>query len=276
MSAVTTWSLTPSDNNSAPPNGWPEGQSAASVNNCARQMMADIAREFQVNAVKVLASVAGTNTITGTMSPDLASYSAGMFVVFTPANNNTGAATLNIDSRGALDIVKTNGDALEANDLVSGVPALVILDSGADDWVLINPRAGLGVVTLSVSGAVTLNGSLTTDNTTADEAGFKGMPQNSQSGSYTLVLTDAGKHINQNTSSTTITIPANASVAFPTGTVVTFVNNSAGNISIAITSDSMVLAGTTTTGTRTLAQHGLATALKVSSTTWFISGTGLS
>jgi hypothetical protein len=103
MSAVTTWSLNASDNNSAPPNGWPEGQSAASVNNCARQMMADIVREFQVNAVRVLASVAGTNTITGSMTPDLGSYSTGMMVIFTPANNCTGATTINIDSLGATE-----------------------------------------------------------------------------------------------------------------------------------------------------------------------------
>jgi hypothetical protein len=248
MSAVTTWSLNASDNNSAPPNGWPEGQSAASVNNCARQMMADLVREFQVNAVKVLASVAGTNTITGSMTPDLGSYSAGMLVAFTPANTTTGAATLNIDSLGALDVFRYGGEALQVGDLVSGVPALLLLDSGADDFYLLNPQ----------------------------NTGFRNLPQNSQSGNYTLVLTDAGKHILQNTSTSTTTIPANASVAYPIGTVITILNNSAGNISIAITSDILVLAGTATTGTRTLASAGLATILKYNTTNWIISGTGLS
>lgn len=283
MSAVTTWSLTASDNNSAPPNGWPEGQAAASVNNCARQMMSDLVREFQVNAVKVLASVAGTDIITGSMTPDLASYSAGMLVVFTPANNNTGATTLNIDSLGALDIQKADGDALASGDLVAGIPALVVLDSGADDWILLNPQS-LTLTnasfsgTLSVTGAVTLNGALTTDNTTADEAGFKGLPQNGQNGNYTLVLTDAGKQIYGTTSGgTTYTIPANASVAFPTGTVVTFINVDAStNRTIAITTDTLRLAGVGTTGSRTLAPYGVATAIKVESTVWIISGTGLS
>lgn len=274
MSAVTTWSLTPSDNNSAPPNGWPEGQAAASVNNCARQMMADIAREFQVNAVKVLSSVAGTNTITGSMSPDLTSYSAGMLVIFTPANNNTGATTLNIDSLGALDVFKEDGDALASGDLVAGVPALVFLDSGSDDWYLLNPQTR---ASLTVSGALTLNGALTTDNTTADEVGFKGLPINPVSLPYTCVLADSAKMVRPDTGGGgTLTIPANASVAYPSGTVITIQNNTGSSITIAITTDTMTLAGTSTTGSRTLSANGIATAVKNGTTNWLITGTGLS
>ena len=44
---------------------------------------------------------------------------------------------------------------------------------------------------------------------------------------------------------------------------------------IAITTDTMYLAGTGTTGTRTLAQYGMATAIKMTATTWMISGSGL-
>lgn len=42
MSKVGSWSTTPGNNNSAPPDGWPEGQAPSTVNDCARQMMADI------------------------------------------------------------------------------------------------------------------------------------------------------------------------------------------------------------------------------------------
>lgn len=107
----------------------------------------------------------------------------------------------------------------------------------------------------------------------------EGINQNSQSSNYTLVLTDANKHIFHPTGAgagDTFTIPANASVAFPIGTVVTFVNEDSNAVSIAITTDTLTLAGTTTTGTRTLAQNGIANALKVTSTKWFISGVGLS
>lgn len=105
------------------------------------------------------------------------------------------------------------------------------------------------------------------------------VPQNSQSAAYTLVLADAGKHLlhpSADTTARTFTIPANASVAFPVGSVVTFVNqDSAGALSIAITSDTMRLAGSGATGTRTLGANGVATALKLTATEWIISGVGL-
>jgi hypothetical protein len=72
----------------------------------------------------------------------------------------------------------------------------------------------------------------------------------------------------------TFTIAANGSVAYPVGTVITFVNNTTSS-SIAINSDTMTLAGSATTGTRTLAANGIATAYKIASTSWLISGTGL-
>jgi len=108
---------------------------------------------------------------------------------------------------------------------------------------------------------------------------FAGIPQNSKSAAYTLVLADAQKHIfhpSADTTARTWTIPANASVAFPIGTVITFINqNAAGVITIAITTDTMRLAGAGTTGSRTLAANGMATAMKITSTEWIISGAGL-
>ena len=103
--------------------------------------------------------------------------------------------------------------------------------------------------------------------------------QNSQSATYTLVLTDAWKHIYHPSADTTAriwTIPANASVAFPIGTAVTFINDtSAGTITISITTDTLVLAGAGTTWSRTLTANGIATAVKVTSTRWIISWTNL-
>lgn len=111
-------------------------------------------------------------------------------------------------------------------------------------------------------------------------AQIREIEQNSQSGAYTLVLSDAGKHILHPSADTTariFTIPANSSVAYPVGTAITFVNqNAAGVVTIAITTDTMRLAGAGTTGSRTLAANGVATALKITSTEWIISGTGIS
>jgi hypothetical protein len=105
--------------------------------------------------------------------------------------------------------------------------------------------------------------------------------QNKQSADYTLALTDDAKHIYHAPTDTAVrtwTIPSNASVPFPVGSVVTFDNDfGAGTVTITIGStDTLVLVGTAgTTGSRTLASGGQATALKVAPTRWRISGVGI-
>lgn len=137
------------------------------------------------------------------------------------------------------------------------------------------PTANLPMGAFKHTGAAA--GSATGDYATFEQLGV--ITQNSQSADYTLVAADAGKHIfhpSADTTGRTWTIPANASVAYSIGTALTFINqNGAGDITIAITSDTMRLAGAGTTGSRTLADNGVATAIKVTSTEWIISGTGL-
>jgi hypothetical protein len=127
------------------------------------------------------------------------------------------------------------------------------------------------------SGGVVINTlAEATTASTARSAGYLGIPASAVSTTNTLAIGDAGKHIYVTTNSQTITIPAAASVDYPIGTTLTFIAGpSATTVSIAITSDTMYLAGTGTTGTRTLAAHGMATAVKVAATTWYINGTGL-
>lgn len=150
---VTSYSRTAANNNSAPPAGAPEGQTPGSVNNVLREMMKDIVNEAGKGSARVLGTVAGTNTVTAGMSPALDAYVAGMMVVLTPANANTGAVTLNIDALGALDVQNPNGSALPAGALTAGVPAVLMLDSGADDWVLINHgNNGSGSFTGTLTG----------------------------------------------------------------------------------------------------------------------------
>lgn len=106
---------------------------------------------------------------------------------------------------------------------------------------------------------------------------YSQIPQNAQSAAYTLVLADAQKHIlhpGSDNNARTFTIPANSSVAYPIGTCLTFVNK-INTVTIAITTDTLTLAGAGTTGSRTLAANGMATALKIASTEWMISGAGL-
>jgi len=110
-------------------------------------------------------------------------------------------------------------------------------------------------------------------------AGFLETPVNASTGvTITPVLADSGKTFYfTGATAPTATIPANGSVAYPTGTVLTFINDASAAVSmtIAITTDTIQLAGTGTTGSRTLARYGIATAVKVTSTKWIINGTGL-
>tara|TARA_R110000764_G_scaffold56527_2_gene123144 strand:- start:289 stop:831 length:543 start_codon:yes stop_codon:yes gene_type:complete len=167
----------------------------------------------------------------------------------------------------------------------------MIPEDGSGNVNFTVPRTGfLASTGGSLTGAITTNSTFDgrdvgTDGTKLDTitigttVGYQNIPQNSQSAPYTLVLGDAGKHIFHpaaDTTARTFTIPANASVAFPIGTAVTFINMTAAVVSIAITTDVMYLSVDGTTGTRSLARYGSATAIKITSTNWIISGSGLS
>jgi hypothetical protein len=128
----------------------------------------------------------------------------------------------------------------------------------------------------TMTGAITFAAGQTVDGTNG--IGYINIPQNSQSAAYTLVAADAGKHIfhpSTDANARTFTIPANGSVAYPIGTAISFVNMTSQVVSIAITTDTMYLSSAGTTGTRSLAQYGTATAVKITSTSWIISGAGL-
>jgi hypothetical protein len=137
---------------------------------------------------------------------------------------------------------------------------------------------GTPTIATPVISTPTINSIARTDGA-AVEVGFRGVPVNSQSAAYTTVLSDAGKvilHALADTNDRTFTIDSSANVAYPAGTVLTFVNQ-VNTVTIAITTDTMKLAGAGTTGSRTLAANGIATAVKLNTGTpvWLISGTGL-
>lgn len=169
---------------------------------------------------------------------------AGTLVV---GNGGTGAATLT-------GLVKGNGTS--AMTAVAAPSGAVV---GTSDSQTLSNK------TLDANNSVSDTGTIA-----ASSPGFRGVPTETKSSAYELVLTDAGKCINISTGG--VTIPANGSVAFPVGTAVTIYNNSGSTQSLAITTDTLRLAGTSSTGTRTIAVYGLATAVKVASTTWVVSG----
>ena len=127
-------------------------------------------------------------------------------------------------------------------------------------------NGGTGLASPGTSGNV-----LTSDGTGwVSASAAVAYPQNIQSGNYTLVLGDAGKHIySANTGTQTITIPTNASVAFPLGTLITIVNEGTTQIALSVAgvtirnnASSVVLASPI------ISPAGAVQLLKVGTNTW--------
>lgn len=100
---TTDWSETAANNNVTPPAGWPEGQAPSTVNDCAREMMGAVKRDW--NRSHTTISSTGTSTafvLTYTTAPP--AYVNGLRFSF-KANAACGAAaTANVNSLGAKSI----------------------------------------------------------------------------------------------------------------------------------------------------------------------------
>ena len=106
--------------------------------------------------------------------------------------------------------------------------------------------------------------------------GYIGSPQVSGGATaYTLALADAGDHVYFTGGSTaTLTVPTNATVAFPTGTTILVLNNNSGNLTISGAGVTFQLANGST-GNRTVATKGMASLIKVATDTWWVTGPGV-
>ena len=132
------------------------------------------------------------------------------------------------------------------------------------------------LVDLDVTGNI--SGGNINANTNGFAIGYKEIPPVVLSANDTIALEDSGKHFRSTTAGNiTLSIPTNATVAFPTGTAISIVEQAAGNILVnAISGVTLYHAGNSTAGNRVISTFGVATLMKVDSDTWFISGTGVS
>jgi len=145
---------------------------------------------------------------------------------------------------------------------ITDITDLAIADGGTGASNASNARTNLG---LGSASNVTFN-------TVTDSKGeLRRIPQNAQTGAYVLVASDAGKHISITTGGVTI----NTGI-FSIGDAISIFNNSTSNQTITQgASVTLRLAGTATTGNRTLAQYGVCSILCVAANTFVISGAGL-
>jgi len=209
---------------------------------------------FVANTIAVPAG--GLTFSTGTVN-----FGVGLQVGGSAVLSAASTATLTnktFDTAGTGNVFKVNGNTVTA----AAGTATITLPAATDTLVGTATADTLTNKTVGDTGTIGTNA-----------LGFRGIPQNAQSSAYTLALTDNGKHISNTTGGWVV--PANSSVAFPIGASVVLFNNSGASQTISITTDTLRLAGTATVGSRTLAQYGLATVVKVSATVWVISGAGL-
>lgn len=86
------------------------------------------AGQVQDSSLQWLTSVAGTNTITASITPSPTAYTAGQTFRFVSAGANTGATTLNINGLGAKNVTKAGAVPLSANDILTGAVYQVVYD----------------------------------------------------------------------------------------------------------------------------------------------------
>ena len=161
--------------------------------------------------------------------------------------------------------------------------------TGAGDIEGVTAGTGLsgggtsGTVTVSINTAVTAdlttaqtltNKTLTTP--TLDDPKIN-LAFDAQTGTtYTTVLNDNGQVVTMNNASAnTLSIPTNASVAYPVGTQINVLQIGAGQTTIqAVTSGTTTIlsTGATAAAPKIRARYGMATCIKAATDTWYVVG----
>jgi hypothetical protein len=240
-------------------------------------------------------AVAGTDYIapsTNVTLTGLTINTGGLTVqgnISAPAWTTTGirhisvSATLNdTTSTGTVPVAYTNnygGNTISATN--TGVTftnygtVFVNTPSAGTNVTITNPysiiTAGNILVGSTGTSTVTAAAATATTASTAASLGYMGTPINTQSANYTTVIGDAGKTIYVTVAGTTITIPANTTVAYPIGTRIEVITGPAGSsTTIALTTDTFVGKGGGS-GPASLSGYGHAILTKVAATTWFYS-----
>ena len=185
----------------------------------------------------------------------------------TEAKLSNNAVTTNKVADGAVTTNKVANDAVTEAKLANNAVTTTKLNNGAVTTAKLDTSVtNLFNDYLPLAGE-TMVGSITF----AAGQTFSNIPANTQTSAYTLVASDAGKHINITNGG--VTVPSGV---FSVGDAISIFNNSTNDQTITQGgSVTLFQAGTINTGNRTLAQYGLATILCVQSNSFVITGSGL-
>jgi hypothetical protein len=194
----------------------------------------------------------------------------------TPINTTTIAKIATVDSVG---ITLESGKVLTGN-VTGTVTTATFAQSFNTSTLVANAVTAVqaGTVTTAAQPAITSVGtltSLTVSGSISDGIGnVRSIAIRNTATSYVLTAADNGQIVSITTGSVTVNTGVFAS---PFGQTVSIYNNTVTSMSIiAGAGVTLRLAGTLSTGTRTLARYGVATMICVASNTFVVSGAGLS
>lgn len=189
------------------------------------------------------------------------------------ANSNTAITTANAASATANSASTTaNGIAATANSALTTAQAAETTANAISGTANTALSTATSAQTTANAALARSGGTMTGDIVFSAAQTYPKVPQNAKTAAYTLLASDAGKHISITTGG--ITVPASV---FAVGDAISIYNNSGSNQTITQgASTTLRLAGSASTGNRTVAQYGLCTILCVASNVFVISGAGLS
>ncbi len=201
------------------------------------------------------------------------------------AKLNLGSDTVSVNTLSATDVNATSvsGNSITGVIQTAAQPKITSLGTltalNVDNLNVDGNTIGSSATQINFAKNVVVSGTLTCTTLTQtnasgsledDKGEIRLVPGNTQSGAYTLVLSDHGKHIN---TSAQVTVPANV---FSAGMSITIANTSNASINL-IQGSGLTLrnAGLTTTGDRVIQNYGLVTVFFTSATEAYASGSGL-
>ena len=211
------------------------------------------------------ANVAGTLNANGNANVGNLGTATGIF---------TTAANTGLVQNGTSNVTIASGANVSVFTAGNATAQFVVTSTGANIPGTANVVGNANVGNIGANNAV-FTGNIS-GNTNGFAIGYLNIPQVAAANA-TLALTDAGKHYYSTSAGNfTLTVPNNTTTSFATGSAISIVVQSTGNVLVnAASGVTLYMAGNSTAANRIVSNYGMATLLKVATDTWMINGTGV-